>query len=143
MHLPPCGAAGRCVRSFSVRVVNSTCVSLTWTLLENSSVPQFMVVQWSPRRHQGSGHHHRLQGGNTWARLPYTDSPAYLRGNAAASAPHFLLSFVPELETEGRRLATAGDFFASDDYNYNLYPVFADGEGEPVFATGRHRRPFC
>ncbi|XP_075872070.1 leptin receptor [Nelusetta ayraudi] len=99
----------RCVRSFSVRVVNSTCVSLTWTLLENSSVPQFMVVQWSPRRHQGSGHHHRLQGGDTWARLPYTDSPAYLTGG----------------------------FFASDDYNYYLYPVFADGEGEPVFATAK------
>lgn len=96
IRLAPCGAAGRCVRSFSVRVINSTCVSLMWTLLENSSVPQFMVVQWSPRRHQGSGHHHKLQGGDTWARLPYTDGPAYLRGNSA-SAPHFLLSFVPEL----------------------------------------------
>uniref|UniRef100_A0A665VED5 Fibronectin type-III domain-containing protein n=1 Tax=Echeneis naucrates TaxID=173247 RepID=A0A665VED5_ECHNA len=39
---------GRCLRSFRVLVINSTCVSLSWSLLDNSSVPLFMVVQWSP-----------------------------------------------------------------------------------------------
>uniref|UniRef100_A0A8C2ZXD6 Leptin receptor n=1 Tax=Cyclopterus lumpus TaxID=8103 RepID=A0A8C2ZXD6_CYCLU len=39
----------RFVRSFSVLVINSTCVSLSWSLLDDSSVPLFMVVQWSPQ----------------------------------------------------------------------------------------------
>lgn len=91
-----CGVAGRCVRSFSVQVVNRSCAALTWTLLENCSTPQFMVVQWSSRRHQGSAHHRKLQGGDTWARLPYGDSPAYLTGNHASTL-HFLQSLVAEL----------------------------------------------
>lgn len=69
--------AGRCVRSFSVLVINSTCVCVSWTLLHNSSVPLFMVVQWSPTRKQDS----ELHSGDTWARLPYTDHPTYLRGD--------------------------------------------------------------
>uniref|UniRef100_A0A671VP30 Fibronectin type-III domain-containing protein n=1 Tax=Sparus aurata TaxID=8175 RepID=A0A671VP30_SPAAU len=89
----------RCVSSFSVLVINSTCVSLSWTLLDNNSVPLSMVVQWS---------HHKGQSGHMWARLPYTDRPIYLRG----------------------------DFFGSEESGFYLYPVFADGEGEPVYATG-------
>uniref|UniRef100_A0A674MP25 Leptin receptor n=1 Tax=Takifugu rubripes TaxID=31033 RepID=A0A674MP25_TAKRU len=37
----------RCVHHFSVTVINSTCVSLSWTLIDKSSPPIFMVVQWS------------------------------------------------------------------------------------------------
>ncbi|XP_076583053.1 leptin receptor [Chaetodon auriga] len=96
----------RCVRSFSVLVINSTCVSLSWTLLDNSSVPLFMVVQWSPQRQQG-------QSGETWARLPYTDRPTYLRG----------------------------DFFGSEECGFYLYPVFADGEGEPMYTTATKGDP--
>lgn len=92
---------GRCVRSFHVLVINSTCVSLTWSLLESSSVPLFMVVQWLPQKQQDSG-----PSAETWARLPYTDSPVYLRG----------------------------DFFGSEEYGFYLYPVFAEGEGEPIYA---------
>ncbi|KAM9357750.1 LOW QUALITY PROTEIN: leptin receptor [Symphorus nematophorus] len=101
-----------CVRSFSVMVINSTCVSLSWTLLDNSSVPLFMVVQWSPQRQQDSDHH-KGQSGDTWARLPYTDRPIYLRG----------------------------DFFGSEDTGFDLYPVFADGEGEPVHTTATRGDP--
>ncbi|KAM4629312.1 leptin receptor [Polymixia lowei] len=96
----------RCVRLFQVSVVNSTCVSVAWSLLDNSSVPVFMVVQWAAHRHQDADRHH-VQGGETWARLPYTDRPLYLRG----------------------------DFFGSEEYVFTLYPVFADGEGEPVYTT--------
>lgn len=80
--------SGRCVRSFSVRVINSTCVSLWWTLLDNSVPPLFMVVQWSPQRQHDSDHH-KVQSRDTWARLPYTDRPTYLRGNTMASFLQF------------------------------------------------------
>uniref|UniRef100_A0A8C2ZVK9 Leptin receptor n=1 Tax=Cyclopterus lumpus TaxID=8103 RepID=A0A8C2ZVK9_CYCLU len=97
----------RFVRSFSVLVINSTCVSLSWSLLDDSSVPLFMVVQWSPQR-QPVSDHHKGRAGETWARLPYTDSPIYLRG----------------------------DFFGSEQSGFYLYPVFADVEGEPMYAIG-------
>ncbi|XP_054458403.1 leptin receptor isoform X2 [Anoplopoma fimbria] len=95
----------RSVRSFSVLVINSTCVSLSWSLLDNSSVPLFMVVQWAPQRQQDSDHH-KSRSGETWARLPYTDRPIYLRG----------------------------DLLGSEQSGFYLYPVFADGEGEPMYA---------
>uniref|UniRef100_A0A672YTN7 Fibronectin type-III domain-containing protein n=1 Tax=Sphaeramia orbicularis TaxID=375764 RepID=A0A672YTN7_9TELE len=97
----------RCLRSFRVLVINSTCVSLSWTLLDNSSVPLFMVVQWSPQKQQDP-EHHKGQNGDTWVRLQHTERPVYIRG----------------------------DFFASEEYDFYLYPVFADGEGEPVIARG-------
>ncbi|XP_042370661.1 leptin receptor isoform X2 [Plectropomus leopardus] len=102
----------RCVRSFSVLVINSTCVSLSWSLLDNNSVPLFMVVQWFPQRQQDSDHH-KGRSGETWARLPYTDRPIYLKG----------------------------DFFGSEECGFYLYPVFADGEGEPMYATATRGDP--
>lgn len=89
------GVSGRCVRSFNVQLVNRSCASLTWSLFANCSTPDFMVVQWFSRRHQGSGHHRRLHGEDTWARLPYTDSPAYLPGNSAST--HHLQAPAPTL----------------------------------------------
>lgn len=97
----------RCLRSFHVLVINSTCVSLSWTLLDNESVPQFMVVQWSLHKQQEAKHHK----GQTWKRLHYSDRPVYLRG----------------------------DFFSSEEYDFYLYPVFADGEGEPVHTKAVRR----
>ncbi|XP_060890548.1 leptin receptor [Labrus mixtus] len=102
----------RCVRSFSVLVINSTCVSLSWTLLDNSSAPLFMVVQWSPQGQKDSDHHKGLSG-ETWARLPYTERPIHLRG----------------------------DFFDSEECGFYMYPVFADGEGEPVYTTATRGDP--
>ena len=29
-----------------------------------------------------------------------------------------------------------GDFFGSEEYGFYLYPVFADGEGEPIYTIG-------
>ncbi|XP_037553856.1 leptin receptor [Nematolebias whitei] len=92
----------RCLRSFHVSVVNSTCVSLSWSLLDVSSVPVSVVVQWSPTSQQDSEDFGLRQ--QMWARLPY--------------AEHRLLR---------------GDFFSSEEYGFYLYPVFADGEGEPMF----------
>ncbi|CAL8254996.1 unnamed protein product [Merluccius merluccius] len=92
-----------CVATFHVEVINSSCVSLLWSLLANSSVPQTMVVQWSALKPQDSDHH--STAGDPWARLTYTEHTQYLRG----------------------------DFFAAEKYGFTLYPVFADGEGEPAY----------
>ncbi|XP_029285913.1 LOW QUALITY PROTEIN: leptin receptor [Cottoperca gobio] len=102
----------RCVLSFSVSVINSTCVSLSWSLLDNTLVPLFMVVQWSPHRQQDSALH-KGRSRETWARLRYTNRPIYLRG----------------------------DFLDSEESGFHLYPVFADGEGEPMYATATRGDP--
>nr|XP_040040837.1 leptin receptor isoform X2 [Gasterosteus aculeatus aculeatus] len=102
----------RAVRSFTVSLINSTCVSLSWSLLDNSSVPLFMVVQWSPQRQEDSDHH-KDRSDKTWVRLPYTDSPIHLRG----------------------------DFLGCEQCGFYLYPVFADREGVPMFALATRRDP--
>ncbi|XP_060933549.1 leptin receptor [Limanda limanda] len=103
----------RCLRSFGVSVVNSTSVSLSWTLLDNSSVPVSMVVQWTvPQRQHGSDHQ-KAHSGVTWVRLPYTEHPGHLRG----------------------------DFFGSEEFGFYLFPVFADGEGEPMYTKATRGDP--
>ncbi|KAM4738748.1 leptin receptor [Anableps anableps] len=101
----------RCVHSFHVLVINSTCVSLSWSLLHISSVPLFMVVQWFPITQQDSEDFDL--SGKTWARLPYTETPTHLRGY----------------------------FFSSKEYAFHLYPVFADGEGEPIITLVKTGNP--
>lgn len=73
------------MRSFSAVLINSTCVSLSWTLMEDAALPVFMVVQWSLPRKQDWDQH---SGSNrdTWVRLPYTDRPAYLQGSSSQLA---------------------------------------------------------
>lgn len=116
-------------------VINSTCVSLSWTLLDNSSVPLFMVVQWSPLRPQGQT---TSQSGDTWARLAYTDRPTYLRGDMP-SVCLYCKQWKRLKEKEWYDSNTvSGDFFGSEECGFYLYPVFADGEGDPAYATGRH-----
>jgi len=128
---PSLSSAGRVVRSFGVSVVNSTCVSLSWSLLDDvSAVPLFMVVQWSP-----VPGHHEGRTGATWTRLPYTDSPVHLRGDT--------ISLVSSLRVSVHRVYScrcliSGDFFGSEQSGFSLYPVFADGEAEPMYATGTH-----
>ncbi|XP_015826469.3 leptin receptor [Nothobranchius furzeri] len=100
-----------CVRSFHVVVINSTWVSLSWSLSDTSSVPNFMVVHWSPTRLRDT--EDLSLRGQTWARLPYSEHSAYLKG----------------------------DFFSSEEYGFYLYPVFADGEGEPVFTLATRGDP--
>ncbi|CAN9500887.1 unnamed protein product [Ophioblennius macclurei] len=97
-----------CVRSFHVAIVNSTCASLSWSLMDNCSAPLSMVVQWTPQKLRESG-----VNKETWSRLPYTDRPVLLRG----------------------------DFFASEEYGFYLYSVFADGEGMPVFTLATRGDP--
>uniref|UniRef100_A0A096MCV1 Leptin receptor n=1 Tax=Poecilia formosa TaxID=48698 RepID=A0A096MCV1_POEFO len=101
----------RCLHSFHVLVINSTCVSLSWSLLHISSVPLFMVVQWFPRKQQDFEDFGLSK--KTWAKLSYSEPPTQLRG----------------------------DFFSSEEYAFHLYPVFADGEGEPVVTIVKTGNP--
>lgn len=71
------------MHSFSVVLINSTFVSLSWTLMDDAPVPVFMVVQWSLPRKQ-DWDRHRCPSTDTWVRLPYTDRPTYLRGSASS-----------------------------------------------------------
>ncbi|XP_072293961.1 leptin receptor [Eucyclogobius newberryi] len=95
------------VRSFHVLAVNSSCVSVSWSLLDSSSAPRFMVLQWT-RSHQEI---HRSSP--TWRRLPYTDRPVHVQG----------------------------DFIGSEEYDFYLYPVFTDGEGQPAHTKAVKREP--
>lgn len=119
------------MRSFSVMLINSTCVSLSWTLMDDTSVPVFMVVQWSLPRKQ-DWDQHRGPSTDAWVRLPYTDRPTYLRGSTsswlALEACVQRATVMPSVPP--------GDFFGMEDCGFYLYPVFADGEGEPAYATG-------
>lgn len=132
------------MRSFRALVINSTCVSLSWSLLDNGSVPLFMVVQWSPQKQQDPDHHKGLSG-ETWARVPYTERIVYLRGNMF-SVFHFISVSVNRVLKEQVVSANlifnltmiSGDFFGSEEYGFYLYPVFAEGEGETVYTIGMH-----
>ncbi|CAB1332217.1 unnamed protein product, partial [Coregonus sp. 'balchen'] len=94
----------QCVRSFCVSRVNSSCVVLSWSLQPNSSVPWSLVVEWSGQNHQDR-QGQTTEGREMWTRVPPTDQVLYLHG----------------------------DFYGSEEYVFTLCPVFADGEGEPVY----------
>ncbi|XP_051929296.1 leptin receptor isoform X4 [Hippocampus zosterae] len=102
----------RSVHSFRVLLINGTCVSLHWSLMDNSSTPLFMVVQWAPQRQDGFDLS-KAHSGRTWARLPSTDCSVHL----------------------------TGDFYASEEYGFYLYPVFSEGEGEPAFTIASRGGP--
>ncbi|XP_054644606.1 leptin receptor isoform X3 [Dunckerocampus dactyliophorus] len=101
-----------CVRSFHVLFINSSCVSMRWSLLDSSSAPLFMVVQWAPQGEEESDSN-KVHIGHAWTRLPFTDRPIYLKG----------------------------DFYSTKDYGFYLYPVLPDGEGEPAFAVATRGDP--
>ncbi|KAM3620179.1 uncharacterized protein V6R79_019401 [Siganus canaliculatus] len=69
----------RCLGSFSVTLVNSSCVSLVWSLMDNCSVPVSMVVYWGPQRP------HRGPTGAGWARLAPRGGPTLLTGDFFSS----------------------------------------------------------
>ncbi|XP_071005936.1 leptin receptor-like isoform X1 [Oncorhynchus clarkii lewisi] len=94
----------QCVRSFCVSRVNSSCVVLSWSLQPNSSVPCSLVVEWSGQNHENRQGQTTV-GRERWTRVPPTDQVFYLHG----------------------------DFYGSEEYVFILYPVFTDGEGEPVY----------
>uniref|UniRef100_A0A4W5PUX2 Leptin receptor n=1 Tax=Hucho hucho TaxID=62062 RepID=A0A4W5PUX2_9TELE len=94
----------QCVRSFCVSRVNSSCVVLSWSLQPNSSIPCSLVIEWSGQNHQNRQGQTTV-GRESWTRVPPTDQVLYLHG----------------------------DFYGSEEYVFILYPVFVDGEGEPVY----------
>uniref|UniRef100_A0A8C6UAT0 Leptin receptor n=1 Tax=Neogobius melanostomus TaxID=47308 RepID=A0A8C6UAT0_9GOBI len=96
--------------SFHVLMVNRTCASVSWTIVDSSSVPQYMVLQWFPHSPQETDVN---KGSPTWRRLHFTDRPVHIRG----------------------------EFFSSENYDFSIYPVFADGEGQPVHTRAVRREP--
>ncbi|KAM9797295.1 leptin receptor isoform 1-T2 [Syngnathus typhle] len=98
----------RSVHSFHALLINNTCASLHWSLVDNSSAPLFMVVQWAPQRPPDG-----MDSGRTWLRLPFTERSVHL----------------------------TGDFYASEEYAFYLYPVFSEGEGQPAFTIATRRDP--
>lgn len=86
---------------------------------------------------------HTGQNGETWVRLRYTEHPVYLRGNMFSSLSVLALflfltltSFYYKSNLELFWCILSGDFFDSEEFGFYLHPVFADGEGEAVYAIG-------
>ncbi|KAI1892122.1 hypothetical protein AGOR_G00150710 [Albula goreensis] len=99
------------VQSFSTLMINSSCVALSWNLFPNSSAPQSFVIEW---RSKSRDRELDKQGETVkWVRVPLNTRAYYLH------------------ET----------FFASEEYQFILYPVFENGEGEPIYAKEDRGRP--
>ncbi|XP_036375713.1 leptin receptor [Megalops cyprinoides] len=97
------------VHSFTSLMINSSCVALSWSLFPNSSAPVSFVIEW---RGQSRGRGKDKESERVkWVRVPSNDRTFHLH------------------ET----------FFASEEYQFILYPIFEDGEGEPVYAKDRGR----
>ncbi|XP_034149519.1 leptin receptor [Esox lucius] len=94
---------GQCMQSFSASRLNSSCVVLSWSLLTGRSVPSSLVVEWWGQRYQ-EGQGEPSEGRKRWTRLP------------------------PE-----QLLYLHGSFYGFEEYVFILYPVFVDGEGEPMY----------
>uniref|UniRef100_A0AAV2L077 Fibronectin type-III domain-containing protein n=1 Tax=Knipowitschia caucasica TaxID=637954 RepID=A0AAV2L077_KNICA len=91
------------VHSFHVLVVNSSWVSVSWSVVNQSSPPLSLVLQWThPDKHTNP---------LGWKRLRPSDRPVLLRG----------------------------DFLGSEEYDFYLHPVFADGEGQAVHTKAVRR----
>ncbi|XP_072560533.1 leptin receptor-like [Paramormyrops kingsleyae] len=108
MILAPPTKKSKSLSQFSVMRINSSCVTLAWTLLPVPSNPLSFVIEWRAQS---------TVGGVKWVRVP-----AHIRT--------FILR---------------DHFLSSEDYGFTLYPIFPDGEGEPIFveedrgrSTGPH-----
>uniref|UniRef100_A0A673KXD8 Leptin receptor-like n=1 Tax=Sinocyclocheilus rhinocerous TaxID=307959 RepID=A0A673KXD8_9TELE len=98
----------RVVRSFSV-VANASCVYLSWSLLSDHPVPQSFVIEWldlNKDPEQDMSLTERLQ----WVRVQSTSRDL--------SLCRIVICFC------------TGRFYGTEEFT--LYPVFVDGEGEPV-----------
>ncbi|KAI1882825.1 hypothetical protein AGOR_G00238900 [Albula goreensis] len=93
----------RSISSFSSVIINGSCAALAWSLLPNSSAPASFVVEWGIRSREGG------QGdpvaGVKWERVPATSRSFYLHDK----------------------------FYATEEYQFILHPIFPNGEGEPVY----------
>ncbi|XP_035276726.1 leptin receptor-like isoform X2 [Anguilla anguilla] len=99
----------RSVSSFSSVMINDSCVALVWSLFPNSSAPASFVVEWSSRS-RGRGR------GDAWLRVKWV----------RVSAP-------------SRSLYLHDRFYVSEEYQFALHPIFANGEGEPFYNKDRGR----
>ncbi|XP_067087950.1 leptin receptor [Osmerus mordax] len=103
-----------CLRWFRASLVNSSCVGLSWGLLANTSAPWSLVVEWSAAR-TGPQHGHGLasQTRLKWARVPFSERVFHLHG----------------------------EFYGSEEYEFILYPIFVDREGEPMHTKATRGPP--
>uniref|UniRef100_A0A9J8CF09 Leptin receptor n=1 Tax=Cyprinus carpio carpio TaxID=630221 RepID=A0A9J8CF09_CYPCA len=110
----------RVVHSFSV-VANASCVYLSWSLLSNHPVPQSFVIEWldlNKDPEQDMSLTNRLQ----WVRVQSTS-----RDLSLCLIFDSVICFC------------TGRFYGSEEFT--LYPVFVDGEGEPVRYTATRGDP--
>ncbi|KAJ8357265.1 hypothetical protein SKAU_G00200590 [Synaphobranchus kaupii] len=101
----------RSLSSFSSAMINGSCVALAWSLFPNSSAPASFVVEWSSRS-RGRGQ------ANPWRRVKWVRVPA-----------------------PSRSLYLHDKFYASEEYQFVLHPIFANGEGEPLYNKEDRGRP--
>uniref|UniRef100_A0A8C6UCP7 Leptin receptor n=1 Tax=Neogobius melanostomus TaxID=47308 RepID=A0A8C6UCP7_9GOBI len=77
--------------SFHVLMVNRTCASVSWTIVDSSSVPQYMVLQWFPHSPQETDVN---KGSPTWRRLHFTDRPVHIRAVRREPGAYMLLMII-------------------------------------------------
>ncbi|MBN3316127.1 LEPR protein, partial [Atractosteus spatula] len=90
------------VQSFSCAMVNSSSVALSWNLLPNRSLPESFIIEWKLQNREK-----QLQNTDEavkWVRAPPKIHTFYLYDT----------------------------FFLSEEYQFILYPIFLEGEGEPI-----------
>nr|XP_015210950.1 PREDICTED: leptin receptor [Lepisosteus oculatus] len=99
------------VQSFSCAMVNSSCVALSWNLLPNRSLPESFIIEWKLQNREK-----QLQNTDEvvkWVRAPPKIHTFYLYDT----------------------------FFLSEEYLFILYPIFLEGEGEPIYSREDKRKP--
>ncbi|KAJ8392567.1 hypothetical protein AAFF_G00074450 [Aldrovandia affinis] len=99
------------IHSFSSLMINSSSVALSWTLFPNSSAPVSFVIEW---RGQSRG---REPDKQKWERVKWVRVPP-----------------------DNRAFHIHETFFALEEYQFILYPIFENGEGEPIYAKEERGR---
>ncbi|KAJ8409413.1 hypothetical protein AAFF_G00228140 [Aldrovandia affinis] len=111
MTLARKNSKSRAISTLSSVMVNGSCVVLAWDLLPNSSAPASFVLEWTSR---SRGRAHGDPGPRVkWVRVPASSRSFYLHDK----------------------------FYASEEYQFILYPIFVNGEGEPVYNKEDRGRP--
>ncbi|XP_076133984.1 leptin receptor isoform X1 [Alosa pseudoharengus] len=106
------------VQSFTARVINSTCVDLSWTLLPGGPAPLAFVIEWP---HPNGELQQRGQAAENvqWIRVPPSDRAAYVH------------AFFP----------LTGHFYGAEQHKFTLYTLYKDGEGKPVQCISSREDP--
>ncbi|XP_062411830.1 leptin receptor [Sardina pilchardus] len=106
------GPKRQSVQSFTGRMINSTCVDLTWALLPGGPPPLAFVIEWP---HPNGELQQRGQAAENvqWIRVPPTDRAAYVHGH----------------------------FYGAEQHKFTLYTLYKDGEGKPIQCISSREDP--